>query len=456
MKDQNLWTPDSWRNKKAAQMPKYPDMNKVVEVEGRLATYPPLVFAGESRRLKERLASVAEGQAFLLHGGDCAESFNEFRANTIRDNFRILLQMAVVLTFGVKKPVVKIGRVAGQFAKPRSNDLEERKGQSLPSYRGDIINGFDFDPAARTPDPARMERAYVQSVATLNLLRAFSQGGFADLHQVHAWNLDFVRKARSQQSEHYEDIARRLEEALSFMQSIGISKDNTPQIYETEIYTSHEALLLNYEQALTRRDSTTARPADGYEGDWYDCSAHMLWIGDRTRQPDGAHVEFLRGVKNPIGLKCGPSLKPDELIQLIDTLNPHNQPGRLTLISRMGHDKIEQYLPTLIKKVRSEGRKVVWCCDPMHGNTISASNGYKTRPFGHILTEVRKFFEIHQAHGTIAGGVHFELTGKDVIECIGGDQEIMEEHLAEGLYETLCDPRLNATQALELAFNLFK
>jgi len=450
------WNPQSWREKIAAQMPKYENTKKLDEVQARLASYPPLVFAGEARRLKARLAQVAEGQAFLLHGGDCAESFNEFRANTIRDNFRILLQMAVVLTFGVKKPVVKIGRVAGQFAKPRSNDTEERDGITLPSYRGDIINGFDFNRLSRTPDPERMERAYVQSAATLNLLRAFSQGGFADLKQVHAWNLDFVRKARSKQSEHYEDIAKRLEETLSFMQAIGISNSNTPQIYEIEFYTSHEALLLYYEQALTRRDSTTARLVEGYEGDWFDCSAHMLWIGDRTRQVGGAHVEFLSGVNNPIGLKCGPSIQADELIKLIDILNPENQAGRLTLITRMGHEKIEKHLPPLIQRVRDEGRKVLWCCDPMHGNTISTSNGYKTRPFGNILKEVRKFFEIHQACDTIAGGVHFELTGKDVVECIGGDQEILEEHLAEGLYETLCDPRLNAHQALELAFNLFK
>ncbi len=456
MSGQSLWTPTSWREKKAAQLPKYPDLNKLKEVEAKLANYPPLVFAGEARRLKNHMANVAEGKSFLLHGGDCAESFNEFRANTIRDNYRILLQMAVVLTFGIGKPVVKIGRVAGQFAKPRSNDLEERQGISLPSYRGDIINGFEFEEQVRTPNPERMERAYVQSAATLNLLRAFSQGGFADLHQVHAWNLDFVRKARSEQNEHYEGVAKRLEETLSFMQAIGISNVNTPQIYEVEFYTSHEALLLYYEQALTRRDSTTARPGDGYEGDWYDCSAHLLWIGDRTRQLDGAHIEFLRGVKNPVALKCGPSLKPDELIQLIDVLNPENQPGRLTLISRMGHEKIEQFLPPLIKKVRSEGRKVGWCCDPMHGNTISTSNGFKTRPFENILSETRQFFEIHKSQGTVAGGVHFELTGKDVVECIGGDQKILEEHLAGGLYETLCDPRLNAHQALELAFNLFK
>ncbi len=450
---QEMWSPASWRGKKASQIPTYADQGKLAEIEARLATYPPLVFAGEARRLKQRLADVSEGKAFLLQGGDCAESFNEFRANTIRDNFRILLQMAVVLTFGSKKPVVKVGRVAGQFAKPRSNDLETRDGVSLPSYRGDIINGFDFDPVARAPDPARMERAYVQSAATLNLLRAFSYGGFADLRQVHAWNLDFVSK-NSAQSSHYENIAGRLDETLAFMEACHISSENTPQIHEVEFYTSHEALLLHYEQALTRRDSTSARPADGYEGDWYDCSAHILWIGDRTRQLDGAHVEFLRGVKNPIGLKCGPSLNKDDLIRLIDILNPENQPGRLTLISRMGNDKIESHLPPLIQKVRAEGRKVVWCCDPMHGNTITASNGYKTRTFDHVLSEVKRFFEIHKSQGTIAGGVHFELTGKDVTECIGGGQAILEEHLAEGLYETLCDPRLNASQALELAFQL--
>jgi 3-deoxy-7-phosphoheptulonate synthase len=451
---QEMWSPGNWRNKKASQIPTYADQAKLKEVEARLSGYPPLVFAGEARRLKDRLAEVSEGKAFLLHGGDCAESFDEFRANTIRDNFRILLQMAVVLTFGAKKPIVKIGRVAGQFAKPRSNESEIRDGVSLPSYRGDIINGFDFTPESRHPDPARMERAYVQSAATLNLLRAFSQGGFADLSQVHAWNLDFVRKGSGSQSEHYESIARRLDETMSFMKAVGISPQTTPQLYQVDFYTSHESLLLHYEEALTRRDSTTARPVDGYQGDWYDCSAHMLWIGDRTRQPDGAHVEFLRGVKNPIGLKCGPSLNLDEMMKLIDILNPENQPGRLTLISRMGHDKIAEYFPKMVQRVRAEGRNVVWCCDPMHGNTMSAKNGYKTRAFGNILSEVRQFFDIHQSIGSIAGGVHFELTGKDVVECIGGDQEISEENLAEGHYETLCDPRLNASQALELAFQL--
>lgn len=450
---QEMWTPQSWRQFKASQLPNYKDAKKLAEVEARLAGYPPLVFAGEARRLKAHLADVCEGKSFLLQGGDCAESFSEFNANTIRDGFRILLQMAVILTYTAKKPIVKIGRVAGQFAKPRSSDLEVRGDVSLPSYRGDIINGFNFDPESREPDPARMERAYVQAAATLNLLRAFSQGGFADLRQVHAWNLSFAKKS-TKQSALYEGIAKRLDETLAFMEACGISPNNTPQISEVEFYTSHEALLLPYEQALTRRDSTTARPSDGYEGDWYDCSGHMLWIGDRTRQPDGAHVEFLRGVKNPIGLKCGPSSKTDELLKLIDILNPDNQPGRLTLISRMGADKIEDHLPRLVQAVRAEGKKVVWCCDPMHGNTVTASNGYKTRAFDNILSEVHKFFAIHKSQGTIAGGVHFELTGKDVVECIGGDQAIQETQLAEGLYETLCDPRLNASQALELAFQL--
>ena len=446
------WFPESWRLKTASQMPTYPDPRKVAEIEARLAGYPPLVFAGEARLLKAKLASVSEGKAFLLQGGDCAESFGDFRANTIRDNFRIILQMAVILTFSEKLPVIKVGRVAGQFAKPRSNDLETRDGQSLPAYRGDIINGFDFTPESRVPNPERMERAYFQSAATLNLLRAFAQGGYADLHQVHAWNLGFVQK--STQNAHYEDIAKRLDETLAFMAAMGITRETTPQIREVEFYTSHEALLLNYEQALTRRDSTTARASGGYEGDWYDCSAHMLWIGERTRQPDGAHVEFLSGVGNPIGLKCGPKMDGDDLIKLIDRLNPANEMGRLTLITRMGHDQVAENLPRLIQRVKSEGRKVVWCCDPMHGNTITTKNGYKTRPFKSILSEVRKFREVHQAEGTYAGGVHIELTGRDVVECLGGDQAITEELLAEGMYETLCDPRLNASQSLELAFQL--
>lgn len=448
-----MWTPSSWRDRPASQLPTYSNQDILKDVESRLANYPPLVFAGEVRTLKKRLAAVSRGEAFLLQGGDCAESFNEFRANTIRDTFRVLLQMAVILTFRKKRPVVKVGRVAGQFAKPRSSDTEVRGEVALPSYRGDIINGFEFDPVSREPDPARMERAYVQASSTLNLLRAFSKGGFADLKQVHAWNLDFVKK-NVMQAKNYENIAGRLDETLAFMEACGISSANTPQIHEVEFYTSHEALLLHYEQALTRRDSTSARIQDGYQGDWFDCSAHMLWIGDRTRQPDGAHVEFLRGVNNPIGLKCGPSLKADELMQLIAILNPRNEEGRLTLISRMGHEKINDLLPPLVEKVKAEGLKVVWCCDPMHGNTITAKNGFKTRPFDSIVSEVKKFFAVHASLGTVAGGVHFELTGKDVTECIGGDQAILEEHLSEGMYETLCDPRLNATQALELAFQL--
>lgn len=446
------WTPRSWRSHPLHQAPVYPNAETLQEVEARLATYPPLVFAGEARQLKARLAQVAAGKAFLLQGGDCAESFGDFRANYIRDTFRVLLQMAVILIFQQRRPVVKVGRIAGQFAKPRSKDTETRDGVTLPAYRGDIINGNGFDAASRTPDPARMERAYVQSAATLNLLRAFAQGGYADLHKVHAWNLDFVRK--SPQAAQYEAIARRLDEALGFMAALGITSESAPQIRETEFYTSHEALLLNYEQALTRQDSTTARPDDHYEGDWYDCSAHLLWIGERTRQPDGAHVEFLRGIGNPVGLKCGPTMTPDELMALIDLLNPQNEAGRLTLITRMGHQAIEAKLPPLLRRVKAEGRQVVWACDPMHGNTITAGNGYKTRVFGHVLAETRKFFQVHQAEGTFAGGVHFELTGRDVVECLGGDQAITEAHLAEGMYETVCDPRLNASQALELALRL--
>lgn len=450
----NMWTPDSWRQKAKHQIPEYENQAKLKEVEQTLSKFPPLVFAGEARQLKARLAQVAQGKAFLLQGGDCAESFDEFRSNTIRDNFRILLQMAVVLTFGERKPIVKVGRVAGQFAKPRSNTEETRDGVTLPSYRGDIINGFNFDKASRVPDPERMIRAYVQAASTLNLLRALAQGGYADLNQVHAWNLDFVKK--SSQATRYETVAKRLDDALTFMAALGITSETTPQIRESEFYTSHEALLLYYEQALTRRDSTTARPQDGYEGDWYDCSGHMLWIGERTRQPDGAHVEFLSGVKNPIGLKCGPNMTPDELMVLIDKLNPTDEAGRLTLITRMGHEHVDKKLVPLLRRVKQEGRTVVWCCDPMHGNTITTPNGYKTRAFQSILNEVKGFNEVHKAEGTYAGGVHFELTGKDVVECLGGDQEITHETLAQGNYQTLCDPRLNATQALELAFQLCK
>jgi len=437
------WTPASWRSKPAKQMPTYPDQSKVEAVEQRLASYPPLVFAGEARKLKAKLADASVGKAFLLQGGDCAESFAEFHPNNIRDTFRVLLQMAVVLTFGAAIPVVKVGRMAGQFAKPRSTDMEDIDGVSLPSYRGDIINGFDFTADSRVPDPERMMQAYTQAAATLNLLRAFAQGGYADLHKVHQWTLSFVE--RSPAGEHFQELANRLDETLAFMAACGITAETTPQIRETDFFTSHEALLLPFEEALTRIDSTS--------GDWYDVSAHMLWIGDRTRQPDGAHVEFLRGVKNPIGLKCGPTTDPDELIRLIDILNPDNEAGRLTLIVRMGAEKVTEKFPPLLRKVKSEGRNVVWSCDPMHGNTIKSTTGYKTRPVEKVLAEARGFFDVHQAEGTQAGGVHFELTGQDVTECTGGAQAITDHKLAQR-YHTACDPRLNASQSLELAFLL--
>ncbi|HEX3413890.1 MAG TPA: 3-deoxy-7-phosphoheptulonate synthase class II [Stellaceae bacterium] len=439
----NGWSPDSWRGLPIRQVPGYSDEAGLARVEETLRRFPPLVFAGEARRLKERLAAVAAGKAFLLQGGDCAESFAEFHPNNIRDMFKVLLQMAVVLTFGAGCPVVKLGRLAGQFAKPRSSDTETQNGRTLPSYRGDIINSLEFDDSAREPDPQRMVQAYGQSAATLNLLRAFAQGGYADLHRVHAWNQDFV--ADSPQGERYQALADRLTETLDFMAACGLNSETTPQIRETEFYTSHEALFLSYEEALTRIDSTT--------GDWYDCSAHLVWLGDRTRQVDGAHAEFLSGVKNPIGMKCGPALEPDDLLRLIDRLNPQNEPGRLTLITRMGSDKVEARLPCLIRAVRREGREVVWCCDPMHGNTVTSSNGYKTRSFDRILDELHGAFAIHAAEGSYAGGVHFELTGQNVTECIGGSQAISESSLADR-YLTHCDPRLNATQALELAFEI--
>ena len=434
------WTPQSWRNLPIRQVPEYPDRSALAAVEATLRTYPPLVFAGEARQLRSMLGAVAQGKAFLLQGGDCAESFAEFRADNIRDTFRVLLQMAVVLTYGAACPVVKVGRMAGQFAKPRSSDTETVGGVTLPSYRGDNINAMDFTADARTPDPQRMLQAYTQSAATLNLLRAFAQGGYADLHQVHRWNHGFVE--RSPQGERYRELADRLTETLEFMAACGLTSETTPQIRETPFFTSHEALLLPFEEALTRIDSTS--------GDWYDVSAHMLWIGDRTRQPDGAHVEFLRGVMNPLGIKCGPSLDPDELIRLIDILNPGNEPGRLTLICRMGAENVEAKLPRLIRTVEREGRVVVWSCDPMHGNTIKSSNGFKTRPFDAILSEVRSFFAVHRAEGTHPGGVHFEMTGQEVTECIGGAQAITEARLADR-YHTHCDPRLTASQALELS-----
>ncbi len=435
------WSPDSWRAKTALQMPTYPDAAALGVVEDRLRGYPPLVFAGEARNLKRILADAAAGKAFLLQGGDCAESFAEFHPDNIRDTFRVLLQMAVVLTYGAGCPVVKVGRMAGQFAKPRSGDSETINGETLPSYRGDMVNAMEFTPEARIPDPARLERGYNQAAATLNLLRAFAQGGYADLHKVHQWNLGFV--ADSESGERFRDLADRLDETLAFMAACGVTSETTPQIRETDFFTSHEALLLNYEQAMTRVDSTS--------GDWYDTSAHMLWVGDRTRQLDGAHLEFLRGIANPVGVKVGPTMQQDELIKLIDMLNPKDEAGRLTLIVRMGADKVERELPALIRCVQREGRTVVWACDPMHANTIKSSNGYKTRPVDKILEEVRGFFAVHKAEGSHAGGVHFEMTGQNVTECVGGDQAITEADLGSR-YHTHCDPRLNAKQSLELAF----
>jgi len=435
------WTLNSWRNFPIKQVPAYKDAEALQSVEERLAGFPPLVFAGEARSLKAHLAEVCEGRSFLLQGGDCAESFVEHHADNIRDTFRVLLQMAVVLTYGAKLPVIKVGRMAGQFAKPRSADTEAIDGVELPSYRGDIINGIEFDATARVPDPERQISAYRQAASTLNLLRAFAKGGYADLTEVHRWNQGFI--AESPQGARYEAMANQINEAMDFMAACGITSLTAPQMGMVDFYTSHEALLLGFEQALTRLDSTS--------GEYYDTSAHMLWIGDRTRQPDGAHVEFLSGVKNPLGLKCGPSLEPDELITLLDKLNPENEAGRITLIARFGHENVEAHLPALVRKVTAEGRKVVWSCDPMHGNTIKASNGYKTRPVDRILTEVQRFMAVHQAEGTHAGGIHFEMTGQNVTECLGGAQAISEEDLSSR-YHTHCDPRLNGSQALELAF----
>ena len=435
------WSPDSWRSKPIVQVPDYPNAAALADVEGRLATFPPLVFAGEARQLTRALGEVAEGRSFLLQGGDCAESFLEHRADNIRDFFRVFLQMAVVLTYAGGSPVVKVGRIAGQFAKPRSSPTEKKGGAELPSYRGDIVNGPEFTPEARIPDPQRQLEAYRQSAATLNLIRAFAQGGYADLERVHQWTLGFIKD--SPQGRRFEELAGRISETLEFMRACGITAENTPQLRTTNMYTSHEALLLGYEQAMTRLDSTS--------GDWYATSGHMIWIGDRTRQPDHAHVEYFRGIKNPIGMKCGPSLEPDTLLKLIDILNPNNIAGRLTLICRFGSDKVEAHLPKLIRAVDKAGRKVVWSCDPMHGNTISAASGYKTRPFERILKEVDTFFAVHRAEGTHAGGIHVEMTGQNVTECTGGAMAISDADLSDR-YHTHCDPRLNADQSLELAF----
>jgi 3-deoxy-7-phosphoheptulonate synthase len=436
------WTPSSWRGKPIQQVPAYPDAQALKAVEQQLAGFPPLVFAGEARKLKSALAKVAGGHAFLLQGGDCAESFAEHSADNIRDFFRLFLQMAVVLTFAGASPVVKLGRVAGQFAKPRSAPNETIEGVELPSYRGDIINGIDFTKQARTPDPVRQLDAYRQSAATLNLLRAFATGGYANLDNAHRWMLGFVKD--SPQSGRYQELADRITESMDFMRAIGVDPETHPEMRTTDFYTSHEALLLGYEEAMARIDSTT--------GDPYATSGHFIWIGDRTRQPDHAHVEFFRGIKNPVGMKCGPSLKADELIRLIDALNPQNEPGRLTLICRFGAGKVGEHLPALVRAVEKEGRGVVWSCDPMHGNTVKAGNSnYKTRPFDQILSEVRDFFAVHQAEGTYAGGIHLEMTGKNVTECTGGARAITNADLQDR-YHTHCDPRLNAEQALELAF----
>jgi 3-deoxy-7-phosphoheptulonate synthase len=437
------WTPDSWRKKPIVQVPDYPDPAKLMEVERRLSTFPPLVFAGEARNLKKVLGKVADGEAFLLQGGDCAESFAEHHPDNIRDFFRVFLQMAVVLTFAAASPVVKVGRIAGQFAKPRTSPTEKRDGKELPAYRGDIVNDIEFTEAARTPDPNRQIEAYRQSAATLNLLRAFAQGGYANLGSVRQWMLGFVKD--SPQSRRYVELANRISEALGFMQACGLDLERHPELRTTDFYTSHEALLLPYEQAMTRVDSTS--------GDWYCTSGHMLWIGDRTRSPEQAHVEFCRGIKNPLGLKCGPSSTPEGLLKLIDILNPDNEAGRLTLICRFGAEKVADHLPALIRAVTREGKKVVWSCDPMHGNTISSASGYKTRPFELILKEVKHFFEVHAAEGTYAGGVHLEMTGTNVTECTGGARAITDADLNDR-YHTFCDPRLNAEQAIEMAFLL--
>ncbi|MBT6031739.1 MAG: 3-deoxy-7-phosphoheptulonate synthase class II, partial [Kordiimonadaceae bacterium] len=434
------WTPDSWRSMPIRQVPTYPDEAKLAGVEGELRNLPPLVFSGEARRLKSQLGDVANGKAFLLQGGDCAESFAEFHADKIRDTFRVILQMAVALTFAASCPIVKVGRMAGQYAKPRSSDSETKDGVSLPSYRGDIINGINFDEASRVPDPKRMLKAYAQASSTLNLLRAFAQGGYANLQKVHQWNLEFVGNGDAVQK--YQAMADRIDEALGFMKACGVDA-SSPALQATDFYTSHEALLLRYEEALTRVDSLT--------GDYYDTSGHMLWIGDRTRILGEAHVEFLRGIGNPLGLKVGPTTDMDELMKIMDILNPEDEAGRITLITRMGANIIEDKLPPVIQRIKEEGRTVVWSSDPMHGNTITAASGFKTRPFDDVLAEIRRFFRIHRTFGTYAGGVHFEMTGQDVTECTGGAEAITDEKLADR-YRTHCDPRLNASQSLELAF----
>ena len=438
----NNWSPSSWRKKNALHMPKYVDekhLNKTLE---EISKFPPLVFAGEARLLKKKLSDVSKGKAFMLQGGDCAESFADFHPDNIRDTFKVILQMAVVLTFGASCPIVKVGRIAGQFAKPRSSATETLNNIALESYKGDIINGIDFNEKDRNPDPKRLIQAYNQSASTLNLLRAFSQGGFANLSKIHQWNLNFVK---GENATKFREISNRIDECLSFMEACGINGNSVRQLNETDFFTSHEALLLQYEEALTRVDSTS--------GKWYDVSAHMLWVGDRTRQLDGAHIEFLKGIENPIGIKVGPSTKTDELLKILDVLNPANESGKITLICRMGHEKVENILPKIVNTIHKAGKNVVWTCDPMHGNTIKSNTGYKTRPLKDIISEIHQFFQIHRSEGTYPGGVHLEMTGQDVTECMGGLQEITDEDL-QNRYHTYCDPRLNASQSLELAFLL--
>lgn len=438
------WTPSSWRNFPIKQQPTYEDKALLEKVEAELSSYPPLIFAGEARKLKEKLAAAGRGEAFLLQGGDCAESFSDFNAQNIKNLFKLMLQMNMVLMYSTGKPVVKVGRIAGQFAKPRSSDFEKKDGLKLPSYRGDIINGMKFTEEARVPKPDNMIKAYNQSAATLNLLRAFSRGGLADLNKVHQWNLEFIKD--NPLGKKYDELSDKIDHSMKFMAACGLTSDMMPQLHQTTLYTSHEALLLNYEEALTRKDSET--------GEYYDCSAHMLWIGDRTRDLSEAHIEYFRGIKNPVGCKVGPTMGEDELIELIDALNPDNEEGRLTLIVRMGASKIKEYFPPLLKKVRDAGRNVVWTIDPMHGNVEKSTTGFKTRNFDNILSEVEQFFAIHKEMGTIGAGIHLEMTGNDVTECTGSTScAITDEGLASR-YHTQCDPRLNASQALELSFML--
>ena len=437
------WKPNSWRNYPVVQMPTYPDESKVNSVEAKLSFKPPLVFAGEVQALKKSLALAEKGNAFILQGGDCAESFSQFSANGIRDTFKVLLQMAVILTYGSSIPIIKIGRIAGQFAKPRSSDVEIIDGIELPSYRGDMINDMEFNKTARQPDPQRLIDGYEQSAATLNLIRAFAQGGMANLEKVHEWTLGFLNN--TPETDKYREIANRISESLNFMKACGLTSSSVPQLRETDFFTSHEALLLNYEEALTREDTITA------EKGWYATSAHLLWVGDRTRQFDHGHIEYLSGIQNPVGIKCGPSLEKDDLIRLLDKVNPNNKTGKVVLICRMGSEKINEHLPKLIKNIKANGKNVTWCCDPMHGNTIKASNGYKTRRVAEILNEVNNFFLVHNSEGTFPGGVHFEMTGSNVTECLGGANEVKESDLGSR-YHTHCDPRLNGSQSLELAF----